>query len=141
MSTTDAGGTPLLGHADRPITTKMSKEDLIGEIALWKCRYEAVHEQADELEKENAELKRKLKDKLTFEQGYVCAVATLIRQHGEPAIAKDLLGCISIKDWSEIDQYDQEPLKKHSLIKLHRSASTAPETQSSTPQTGNGGGT
>lgn len=41
---------PLKGHADRLITAAMTKNELINEIALWKCRYESVHDEADRLE-------------------------------------------------------------------------------------------
>jgi hypothetical protein len=61
-------------------------------------------------------MKRTKKSKpLTFEQGYVCAVATLLRQHGEETMAKDLLGCIA-PDWASIDAYDKEILSKHGLL-------------------------
>jgi len=52
---------------------------------------------------------------LTFEQGYICAVATLLRQHGEETIAKDLLCCVA-PDWSTIDDYDKEILQSHGLL-------------------------
>jgi hypothetical protein len=61
-------------------------------------------------------MKRTKKSKpLTFEQGYVCAVATLLRQHGEETMAKDLLGCIA-PDWASMDAYDKEILALHGLL-------------------------
>ena len=61
-------------------------------------------------------MKRTKKSKpLTFEQGYVCAVATLLRQHGEETMAKDLLGCIA-PDWASIDACDKEILALHGLL-------------------------
>ncbi len=54
---------------------------------------------------------------LTFEQGYVCAVATLLRMHGSEVEAKELLACMGSIDWKSIDEYDREIIKKHGLIK------------------------
>ena len=54
-------------------------------------------------------------ERLTFEQGYICAVATLLRQHGETVYAKDLLACMCNVDWSKIDKYDIEALDQFGL--------------------------
>lgn len=53
---------------------------------------------------------------LTFEQGYVCAVATLLRQHGETTIAKDVMGCMPNVDWSKIDPFDKEAFAEYGLL-------------------------
>lgn len=54
---------------------------------------------------------------LTFEQGYVCAVATLIRQHGAATMARDLMGCMPNVDWSKIDPTDREVMDQHGFIR------------------------
>ena len=51
---------------------------------------------------------------LTFDQGYVCAVATLLRNHADTTAAKELLACVN-PDWSEIDEYDREIITKFGL--------------------------
>ena len=51
-----------------------------------------------------------------FTQGYVCAVATLVKAHGAGTEAKDLLNCIKV-DWRTIEKYDRDILKKAGLIK------------------------
>ena len=53
---------------------------------------------------------------LTFEQGYVCAVATMLSQHGDSVCAKDMLGCMGNIDWSKIDEYDREIIKEYGLL-------------------------
>jgi hypothetical protein len=52
---------------------------------------------------------------MTFDQGYICAVATLLRQHGAESMAEELLRCVS-PDWSTIDDYDKEALAEHGLL-------------------------
>ena len=53
-----------------------------------------------------------------FEQGYICAVATLQRAHGETTYAKDLLRCLGEVNWQtiEIDPFDRAPLEQAGLI-------------------------
>lgn len=51
----------------------------------------------------------------TFNQGYVCAVANIVKMHGEDTIAKDVLRGAGNIDWSEIDPYDREILEKVGL--------------------------
>lgn len=53
---------------------------------------------------------------LTFEQGYVCAVANLLRDHGQTTMAGDLLRGIGNVDWSKIDPYDRDEIKRHGLL-------------------------
>jgi hypothetical protein len=59
---------------------------------------------------------KKSPESLSFEQGYVCAVATLLRQHGASVYAKEMLRCIGKWDWSRIDPYDLEALEEHGLL-------------------------
>jgi hypothetical protein len=46
-----------------------------------------------------------------FERGYVCAVAEIIRTHGEDVVAKDVLRGILPINWRNIDEYDRKTLK------------------------------
>jgi hypothetical protein len=57
--------------------------------------------------------------KTTFNQGYVCAVANIVKMHGEDSIARDVLRGAGRIDWSEIDQYDREILEKVGLAPPH----------------------
>lgn len=50
-----------------------------------------------------------------FEQGYICAVANIIRTHDEPTIAKDVLAAQMPKDWSKVDKLDYQTLHKAGL--------------------------
>lgn len=52
------------------------------------------------------------KDSPTFVQGYVCAVAEIIRTHGEPTIARDVLKGVGKVDWRTIDEFDRETLRR-----------------------------
>jgi len=51
-----------------------------------------------------------------FNQGYICAVATLLSLHDEPTIAKDVLNEINV-DWTKIDEYDKNIISKFGLKK------------------------
>lgn len=53
---------------------------------------------------------------LTFEQGYICAVANLLRDHGARCYARDLLRSVPNTDWSAIDPYDRSEIKRHGLL-------------------------
>ena len=46
-----------------------------------------------------------------FERGYVCAVAEIIRTHGEDVVAKDVLRAVLPINWTKIDEYDRNALK------------------------------
>lgn len=50
-----------------------------------------------------------------FSQGYICAVATLMRNHGEETYVKELLGCLgeSEKQLKKLgcERYDLEILR------------------------------
>ena len=50
-----------------------------------------------------------------FTRGYVCAVAEIIRSHGEDIIAGDVLIAAGLVDWSKIDAADREVLAKAGL--------------------------
>ena len=54
--------------------------------------------------------------RLTFEQGYVCAVAELVRTHNQPTIASDVLRALGKIDWSKIDDFDRKPLEDVGLL-------------------------
>jgi len=54
---------------------------------------------------------------VAFEQGYICAVATLLRTHGSWQEAKDVLNCIKLPDKSDIAPEDYAILKEHGLVK------------------------
>jgi hypothetical protein len=47
-----------------------------------------------------------------FERGYVCAVAEIIRTHGEDVVAKDVLRGVLPINWKKIDKYDRDALKE-----------------------------
>ncbi|MDP1579280.1 MAG: hypothetical protein Q8M02_03315 [Candidatus Didemnitutus sp.] len=52
---------------------------------------------------------------LTFEQGYIAAVANLLRAHDQPTMAADLIHGMNV-DWSKIDPYDRDEIKRHGLL-------------------------
>ena len=54
---------------------------------------------------------------LAFTQGYICAVASLVKMHGEDTMAKDLLGGIGKVDWKNIDEYDRNILREAGLLR------------------------
>ena len=51
-----------------------------------------------------------------FNQGYICAVANILRMHDYPQVAKDVLEGAGVVDWSEIDEGDKAVLRKAGLI-------------------------
>lgn len=55
-----------------------------------------------------------------FTQGYVCAVAEIIRTHDEPTIAQDVLRGAGKVDWDCIDDYDKATLQKAGLYNAER---------------------
>lgn len=63
-----------------------------------------------------------------FTDGYVCAVANIIRTHGETTIAKDVLGgCEPTKrQWCSIEPYDRDLLAEHGLAPKRRKTRSAP---------------
>lgn len=50
-----------------------------------------------------------------FTQGFICAVADIIRLHDQPTIAADVLRAIGKIDWSVIAQFDRATLAQHGL--------------------------
>lgn len=50
-----------------------------------------------------------------FEAGYVCAVATMLKQHDEPAMATDALHAYGHIDWRNVEAYDRKVLKDAGL--------------------------
>ena len=48
---------------------------------------------------------------IAFDQGFILAVAEIMRQHGEDVIAKDVLRANRPDCWDHIDGYDMEALK------------------------------
>jgi hypothetical protein len=65
----------------------------------------------------NIKPKRKRKP-IPWESGYICAVATMLRQHGEAGMAEDALLQIGMRniDPRKINDFDQEILRQHGLI-------------------------
>ena len=57
----------------------------------------------------------RMKRRLTFQDGYICAVAEIIRTHDLPTVAKDVLKGLGKVDWSKIEPEDRELLQKHGL--------------------------
>lgn len=53
---------------------------------------------------------------LTFEQGYICAVANLLRDFGDTTMARSLLEGMPNVDWTKIDPYDLDEIKRHGLL-------------------------
>lgn len=51
-----------------------------------------------------------------FMQGYICAVATLVSQHGNATQARNLLESFGKVDWDHIDEIDKERLREAGLI-------------------------
>jgi hypothetical protein len=56
------------------------------------------------------------KSEKDFIQGYACAMAQLIRLHGEPSMARDLINCggFTLDDFkkAECDEYDLKPIEE-----------------------------
>ncbi len=61
-------------------------------------------------------LNRRSKESLGFVQGYCCAVAEILRQHGEDVVAKDVFRGIGKVNRQDIDDYDYQELVKWGLI-------------------------
>lgn len=55
-----------------------------------------------------------------FEQGYICAVANIIRTHDAPTIAEDVLACQTPDDWSKVNDYDYKTLRAAGLAPAKR---------------------
>lgn len=49
---------------------------------------------------------------VTFTQGYVCAVATMVQLFDRPSMAEELLKEVQPIDWRKIDQFDRNAIKK-----------------------------
>lgn len=56
-----------------------------------------------------------------FDQGYACAVANIIRTHGEDGIARDVLSC-NRPDPKYIEESDREVLERAHLLSRRRRA-------------------
>lgn len=52
-----------------------------------------------------------------FQDGYICCVANMLRQHGDTVIAKDALRCIGKLDKKTIEPYDREELERQGFLK------------------------
>lgn len=63
-----------------------------------------------------------------FMQGYVCAVAEIIRTHDEPTVAKDVLRGIGNVNWDCIDDYDKETLQKAGIYTPNAKLTPLPPT-------------
>ena len=48
--------------------------------------------------------------------GYLCAVATLLLQHGDRGYAKDLIRCVNLPPDNDIEEVDRMVLKEHGLL-------------------------
>lgn len=73
---------------------------------------QALNKKTDRIAVLEAELKEAQTQKATaFDQGFVLAVAEIMRQHGEDVIARDVLNANRPRDWGIIDQYDLNALK------------------------------
>lgn len=56
-----------------------------------------------------------------FTKGFVRAVATLVRNHGEMGpVARDILVCNCPKHWDDIDDYDRSTLASVGLAPKRR---------------------
>lgn len=53
--------------------------------------------------------------RLTFQDGYICAVANIIRTHDQPVIAKDVLKGLGKVDWSKVEPEDHAIFKEYGL--------------------------
>lgn len=53
---------------------------------------------------------------LTFEDGYICAVANILRTHDEPTVAKDVLKQLGKIDPKKINPDDAEILRGAGLL-------------------------
>lgn len=54
-------------------------------------------------------------ESISFERGYVCAVATTLRQHGDTVIAADALRTLGLISWINVDAYDRQIFKDAGL--------------------------
>lgn len=57
-----------------------------------------------------SEAPRERQQRIAFDQGFILAVAEIMRQHGEDVIARDVMRANPIKDWSVIDEHDRDAL-------------------------------
>ena len=51
-----------------------------------------------------------------FDNGYICAVANLIRMHDEPTMARDMLRANMPSDWRKIAPEDKKVLREAGFI-------------------------
>ena len=61
-----------------------------------------------------------------FDRGYCCAVANILRTHGDSLIARDVLRANEPGDWNDIDTEDRdiiEQFKIKSNLRLSRNSS------------------
>lgn len=125
--------TPLTGHANRPITSAMSKHELMEEIALWKGRYEAVHEECDRMEKSWAGDLR-LKDELVQDivdinhRARSLELALAASKAREAELVKALEVAKEDIEWS-CGQLNMNP-RDHTAWRVIDAALTAPPTNS-----------
>jgi hypothetical protein len=50
-----------------------------------------------------------------FDRGYCCAVANILRTHGDTVIARDVLRANEPGDWNDIDTSDRDIIEKSGL--------------------------
>lgn len=50
-----------------------------------------------------------------FNQGFVCACATIVNEHGADTIAKDALRNVGEINWDDIDEFDKAILRRVGL--------------------------
>ena len=64
------------------------------------------------------------KERDEWTAGYICAVATLLRSHGDGTEVGDVLGCIKLPPYCEIEEFDRESLEASGYISEPDSATT-----------------
>jgi hypothetical protein len=57
---------------------------------------------------------------VAFDQGYVCAVADIIKSHGDETLARDVLMGLGPVDWTKIDKRDLDTLLEAKLVEVSK---------------------
>ena len=57
-----------------------------------------------------------MKPLTSFERGYICAVANLVKAHDAIVEAKELLNALGPIDWRQVEPYEHRILRERGLI-------------------------
>jgi hypothetical protein len=83
-----------------------------------KEKIEKLRIENTKIKSENARLFKLVEDKIGFDRGYCCAVAEILRTHGESVIAKDVLMANEPNSWGDIDTQDLEIINQFKIRRV-----------------------